>query len=1331
MKFNPNQRYTRWSIRRLSVGVASVVVASGFFVLVGQPSSVRADGLNPTQGQVLPEETSGTKEGDLSEKPGDTVLTQAKPEGVTGNTNSLPTPTERTEVSEETSPSSLDTLFEKDEEAQKNPELTDVLKETVDTADVDGTQASPAETTPEQVKGGVKENTKDSIDVPAAYLEKAEGKGPFTAGVNQVIPYELFAGDGMLTRLLLKASDNAPWSDNGTAKNPALPPLEGLTKGKYFYEVDLNGNTVGKQGQALIDQLRANGTQTYKATVKVYGNKDGKADLTNLVATKNVDININGLVAKETVEKAVKDNVKDSIDVPAAYLEKAKGEGPFTAGVNHVIPYELFAGDGMLTRLLLKASDKAPWSDNGDAKNPALSPLGENVKTKGQYFYQLALDGNVAGKEKQALIDQFRANGTQTYSATVNVYGNKDGKPDLDNIVATKKVTININGLISKETVQKAVADNVKDSIDVPAAYLEKAKGEGPFTAGVNHVIPYELFAGDGMLTRLLLKASDKAPWSDNGDAKNPALSPLGENVKTKGQYFYQLALDGNVAGKEKQALIDQFRANGTQTYSATVNVYGNKDGKPDLDNIVATKKVTININGLISKETVQKAVADNVKDSIDVPAAYLEKAKGEGPFTAGVNHVIPYELFAGDGMLTRLLLKASDKAPWSDNGDAKNPALSPLGENVKTKGQYFYQLALDGNVAGKEKQALIDQFRANGTQTYSATVNVYGNKDGKPDLDNIVATKKVTININGLISKETVDTADVDGTQASPAETTPEQVKGGVKENTKDSIDVPAAYLEKAEGKGPFTAGVNQVIPYELFAGDGMLTRLLLKASDNAPWSDNGTAKNPALPPLEGLTKGKYFYEVDLNGNTVGKQGQALIDQLRANGTQTYKATVKVYGNKDGKADLTNLVATKNVDININGLVAKETVEKAVKDNVKDSIDVPAAYLEKAKGEGPFTAGVNHVIPYELFAGDGMLTRLLLKASDKAPWSDNGDAKNPALSPLGENVKTKGQYFYQLALDGNVAGKEKQALIDQFRANGTQTYSATVNVYGNKDGKPDLDNIVATKKVTININGLISKETVQKAVADNVKDSIDVPAAYLEKAKGEGPFTAGVNHVIPYELFAGDGMLTRLLLKASDKAPWSDNGDAKNPALSPLGENVKTKGQYFYQLALDGNVAGKEKQALIDQFRANGTQTYSATVNVYGNKDGKPDLDNIVATKKVTIKINVKETSDTANGSLSPSNSGSGVTPMNHNHATGTTDSMPADTMTSSTNTMAGENMAASANKMSDTMMSEDKAMLPNTGETQTSMASIGFLGLALAGLLGGLGLKNKKEEN
>ena len=440
MKFNPNQRYTRWSIRRLSVGVASVVVASGFFVLVGQPSSVRADGLNPTPAQVLPEGESVTKEGDLAETQGDTVLAEVKPEVVAGNTNSLSTPTEGTEVSEETSPSRLDTLFEKGEEAQENPELTDVLKDAVDTDDVAGTQATPAD-----IEKAVDEDVKDSIDVPAGYLEQAKVPGPFLAGVNKPLKYELFAGDGMLTRLLLKASDKAPWSDNGVAQNEKIPPVKNLPDDKYYYQVSLNGNTIGKQGQDLLDTLRTNGTNTYEATLTVYEAAGDQPDLTKVVKERKVNITLNGLVTRSDVNSAVENNVKDSINVPAAYLEKAKGEGPFTAGVNQVIPYELFAGDGMLTRLLLKASDKAPWSDNGVAKNPALSPLGENVKTKGQYFYEVDLNGNTVGKQGQALIDQLRANGTQTYNATVKVYGNKDGKADLTNVVATKQVTIKIN----------------------------------------------------------------------------------------------------------------------------------------------------------------------------------------------------------------------------------------------------------------------------------------------------------------------------------------------------------------------------------------------------------------------------------------------------------------------------------------------------------------------------------------------------------------------------------------------------------------------------------------------------------------------------------------------------------------------------------------------------------------------------------------------------------------------------------------------------------------------------------------------------------------------
>ena len=609
MKFNPNQKYTRWSIRRLSVGVASVVVASGFFLLVGQPNTVHADVLTTTPTEVLQTDSSSLEKNELPEtvlKEGvDSTLpeNQSAPKEVVDETNStdksslapkeeVAKPKEEEAMSEVNEPKEEKVMSEvnKPKEEEAKPVATpDVVSNQAREAAI-----SQSVTTPDEVKKGVEENTKDSVDVPASYLEKANVPGPFLAGVNQVIPYEAFGGDGMLTRLLLKSSDKAPWSDNGTANNPALLPLEGLAKGQYFYEVDLNGNTTGKDGQALLDQLRANGTYAYQATVKVYGAKDGKADLTNLVATKNVTVNLNGLVSKEAVKDSVTKNIKDHIDVPASYLEKANVPGPFLAGVNQVIPYEAFGGDGMLTRLLLKSSDKAPWSDNGTANNPALLPL-EGL-AKGQYFYEVDLNGNTTGKDGQALLDQLRANGTHTYQATVKVYGAKDGKADLTNLVATKNVTVNLNGLVSKEAVKDSVTKNIKDHIDVPASYLEKANVPGPFLAGVNQVIPYEAFGGDGMLTRLLLKASDKAPWSDNGSAKNPALLPL-EGL-AKGQYFYEVDLNSNTTGKDGQALLDQLRANGTHTYQATVKVYGAKDGKADLSNLVATRQVTIQLRG-------------------------------------------------------------------------------------------------------------------------------------------------------------------------------------------------------------------------------------------------------------------------------------------------------------------------------------------------------------------------------------------------------------------------------------------------------------------------------------------------------------------------------------------------------------------------------------------------------------------------------------------------------------------------------------------------------------------------------------------------------------
>ena len=424
--FMKSENFTKWAIRKVSVGVVSAAIASGIFVIVGGGEAHASD-KQLDKAPVV-----------------ETVKTQV-------DENVVTKPTEKSESVETTTvkPKETDKTVEQPvvgTDREVKPEVTEnnilsLAKDTVDAPKVDAPDMTTHKTTPVEVKKAVMDNTKDEVNVPAKYLDKANFPGPFTAGVNQVIPYHLFAGDGMLTRLILKSSDTAPWSDNGTAKNPALPPVENLTKGLYFYEVDLAG-TQGKSDKELLDLLKANGTQSYKATIKVYGEKDGKADLTNLVATKDLNVNLNGLTTVSEVKKAVMENTKDEVNVPAKYLDKANFPGPFTAGVNQVIPYHLFAGDGMLTRLILKASDKAPWSDNGSAKNPALPPV--EKLGHGLYFYEVDLAGT-QGKQDKELLDLLKANGTQSYKATIKVYGEKDGKADLTNLVATKEVTVNLH----------------------------------------------------------------------------------------------------------------------------------------------------------------------------------------------------------------------------------------------------------------------------------------------------------------------------------------------------------------------------------------------------------------------------------------------------------------------------------------------------------------------------------------------------------------------------------------------------------------------------------------------------------------------------------------------------------------------------------------------------------------------------------------------------------------------------------------------------------------------------------------------------------------------
>ena len=535
MKFNPNQRYTRWSIRRLSVGVASVVVASGFFVLVGQPSSARADVVNPTPAQVVPDAASVSEKSDLPAE----VLKKAVDVALPSE-QSIPTPkasVDTTSSSEKADETAKEPVVAPKEEVQAQPDskkqTEDAVKpvespaSTVSGQDREVSEAQPA-TTPAEVQKGVADNTKDTVDVPASYLDKANFPGPFTAGVNQVIPYEFFAGDGMLTRLILKASDKAPWSDNGSAKNPALPPVEKLGKGLYFYEVDLAG-TQGKSDKELLDLLKQNGTQSYKATIKVYGAKDGKPDLTNLVATKDLTVNLNGLTTPNQVKESVVNNVKDMIDVPASYLDKAKVPGPFLAGVNQVIPYEAFGGDGMLTRLLLKASDKAPWSDNGTAKNPALLPL-EGL-AKGQYFYEVDLNGNTVGKDGQALLEQLRANGTHTYSATIKVYGSKDGKLDLTNLIATRQVTIRLRGKEMATIPSQQGQMNTKPSETGSTGTTEGVMGTN------NHMSDMKVDQPASSPMANMMKKDDKAMLPNTGEAK----------TATAGLGIFGLALAGLV----------------------------------------------------------------------------------------------------------------------------------------------------------------------------------------------------------------------------------------------------------------------------------------------------------------------------------------------------------------------------------------------------------------------------------------------------------------------------------------------------------------------------------------------------------------------------------------------------------------------------------------------------------------------------------------------------------------------------------------------------------------------------------------------------------------
>ena len=149
----------------------------------------------------------------------------------------------------------------------------------------------------------------------------------------------------------------------------------------------------------------------------------------------------------------------------------------------------------------------------------------------------------------------------------------------------------------------------------------------------------------------------------------------------------------------------------------------------------------------------------------------------------------------------------------------------------------------------------------------------------------------------------------------------------------------------------------------------------------------------------------------------------------------------------------------------------------------------------------------------------------------------------------------------------------------------------------------------------------------------------------------------------------------------------------------------------------------GKSDKELLELLKQNGTQSYKATIKVYGVKDGKADLSNLVATKDLTVNLNGYKSLNEMKPKMPAASQPMATPSMKQDQAPATSSKMPDKGKMASTNKV--------SSPMTTDQMKEQKDMLPYTGEAQTSMAPIGFLGLALAGLLGGLGLKAKKEEN
>ncbi|MDY4761690.1 SSURE domain-containing protein [Streptococcus thoraltensis] len=272
------ESFMKWSLHHGKVSLASMIIASGGVLVLAQGNQVRADDMsNQPASSVTTTSPSADATTEMSME-----MSDMKVANQPTMTPDMPN-TSETKPMEEMS----EAMYSQPKASSDDMSTTKMTETTV--------------TTPEAVKSAVEQAIHEDITVPKSYIQNANFPGSFTAGVNQVIPFEAFGGDGMLTRLLLKSSDGAAWSDNGTAMNPALLPLKNLSKGQYFYSLELTGSLQGKMDSDLLKALKAMTDETITGKILVYAAKDNMPDLSNIIASKMVTIHSNK-------EKMMEDN---------------------------------------------------------------------------------------------------------------------------------------------------------------------------------------------------------------------------------------------------------------------------------------------------------------------------------------------------------------------------------------------------------------------------------------------------------------------------------------------------------------------------------------------------------------------------------------------------------------------------------------------------------------------------------------------------------------------------------------------------------------------------------------------------------------------------------------------------------------------------------------------------------------------------------------------------------------------------------------------------------------------------------------------------------------